>query len=517
MCQTNSKFNKVCLFLHPPENASDALSETLKKRYIEHGKKSHQSEGVRADSRLVHVRNAASTALKQLDYSTRIDTAEEFQDEVYHISPKQVTNVINTAQPGICISITGPRGIGKTTFIQRMCYCWALGYYLWKYRHLFWINLSTAPDEPLTNLPQLLTAALASTYGVSDSELQFVIREIEELNGQGVLIVLDHFKSELHSELLSNILRLNKITVIVCSFQAVKEATLHFQMLGLTDKQISQHVLHHYHYNQSRTEAFLRYLSSVPHLSYLKKIPVYLLGLLAVFDSIPTTYPTETLMTFLACLAILKFNPQDEIKHQIQKLDTMPISEFLRSLSLPVGPQFQYLYSNDKLLLNTRALWMHRVHVALPLRSGELFQLTEYPLLYDLLVSLHLYSLQQPLEGTLSELSSQKELLHFTLMFSPHIKGEITRQKQGTTNMTVYLDSYESYITPSCDIVGSISLSHATISARTMYTLISCARRLDFSKCTFSPGAAAVLANSIGSGSNMHTMESDRSVVEYVW
>ena len=516
-CVRLTNFNKVFISLHPPENASDALSETLKKRYIEHGKKSHQSEGLRADSRLVNVRNAASTALKQLDYSTRLDTAEEFQDEVYHVSPKQVTNVINTAQPGTCNSITGPRGIGKTTFIQRMCHCWALGNCLWKYKLLFCINLSTSPNERIINLTQLLTAALSSTHDVRASERQLAIREIEELNGHGVLIVLDHFRNDLHNELFSNILMLKKITVVVSSVQAVKEATVHFQMLGLTDKQISQHVLHHYHYDQSRTEAFLRYLSSVAHLSYLKKIPVYLLGLLAVFDSIPTTYPPGTLMTFLACLASIKFNPQEEIKHQIQKLDAMSITEFLRSLSLPVGPQFQYLYSNDKLLLNSRALWMHLVHVALPLRSGELFQLTEYPLLYDLLASFHLYSLQQPLEGTLSKLSAQKELLHFTLMLSPHIKGEIMRQKQGTTIMTVYLDSYDSYITPRCDIVRSISLSHTAISARKMYNLVSCARRLDFSKCTFSPGAAAVLANSIGSGSNMHTMESNRSVVEYVW
>ena len=451
-----------------------------------------------------------------MDFSTQIDTGKEFQGEIYHISPKQVTNVIHTAQQGTRISITGPRGIGKTTFIQRMCHSWALGYCLWKYRLLFWIDLSTAPDEPLNDLSQLLTAALSSTHDVSESELHFAIREIEELNGQGVLIVLDHFKSELHSELLCNILRLNKIVVIVCSFQAVKEATVNFQMLGLTDKQISRHVLHHYHYDQSRTETFLRYLSSVPHLSYLKKIPVYLLGLLAVFDSIPTAYSPETLMTFLACLAILKFFPQEKIKHQLQKMETNPTSEFFKSLSLPVGPQFQYLYNNDKLLLNRRALWMHRVHIALMLRSGEWLQLTEYPLFYDLLASLHLCSLQQPLEQTFSYLSSHKELIGFTLMLSPHIKEYIMKQAQGNI-FTAYTGSYDSNISPRWDILESMSVSHTAISARTMYTLISCANRLDFSRCTFSPEAAALLANSIGSGSNMHTMESNCSVVEYVW
>ena len=451
-----------------------------------------------------------------MDYSSQIDTVEEFQDEVHHVSPKEVSNVIHIARPGTCISITGPRGIGKTTFIQRMCHCWALGYCLWKYRLLFWINLSTAPDEPLNNLPQLLAATVSSTHDVSDSELQFAIREIEELNGQGVLIVLDHYKSGLHSELLSNILRLNKITVIVCSFQAVKKATVHFQMLGLTGKQISQHVLHHYHYDQSRTEAFLRYLSSVPHLSYLKKIPVYLLGLLAVFDRIHNMYHPETLITFLACLAILKFVPQEMMKHQIQQLETMPTSEFFKSLSLPVGPQFQYLYSNDKLLFNRRARWMHRVLMPLALRSGEWMQLTEYPLLYDLLASLHLCKLQQPLEQTLSNLLSHKELICFTLIISPHIKGYIMKQAHGNI-FTAYTGSYDSDITPRLGILESISVSHTAISARTMYTLISFARRLLFSRCTFSPGAAALLANSIGSGSNINRMVSDCSVVEYVW
>ena len=465
---------------------------------------------------MVQVKNDASNALKELDYSTRLDTAEEFQDEVYQVSPKQVTNVINTARPGTCISITGPRGIGKTTFIQRMCHCWALGYCLWKYKVLISIDLSTTPDEPLTSLSQLLSTALSSIPDVHGSEHQLAIKQIEELNGQGVLIVLDHFRNDLHSELLSDILKLEKIIVVVSSFQAVKKATEHFQMLGLTDKQISQHVLQHYHYDQSRSEAFFRYLSSVPYLSYLKKIPVYLLGLLTVFDSIPNTYPPEILMTFLACLAVIKFSPQENIIHHIQKLDTMPTSEFLRSLSLPVGPQFQYLYSNDKLLLNRRALWMHYVHVALPLRSGELFQLTKYPLLYDLLASLHLCSLQQPLEGTLSHLSSHKEFLYFTIMFSPQINREFMRQKMDSV-ATAYIDSYDSDITPRWDMLEEISVSHTALSARTMYTLISGASRLDFSRCSFSPGAAAILTNSIGSGSSMQTMESDHSVVKFAW
>ena len=514
MKENKLSFTKYFIFCSP-EPTANAIGEKLKGKYHDHAELC-PSEVIKADSRLVQIKtDTHGNALRELDNSIRLDTVEEFQDEINCLSPKQVTNVINTVQPGTCISISGPRGIGKTTFIKRMCYCWALGYCLWKYELLFWINLSATPDEPLQNLPQLLTAALSSTH-VSDSELQLAVREIIELNGQGVVIVLDHFKSELHSELLSNILRLKKITIIVSTYQAVKEATIHFQMLGLTDKQISQHVLHHYHYDQSRTEAFLRYLSSIPHLSYLKKIPVYLLGLLAVFDSIPTAYLPETLMTFLACLTIVKFNTQERIKHRIQQLNTMPISDFFKSLSLPVGPHFQYLYSHEKLLLNRRAFWMHRVHVALPLRSGEWMQLTEYPLLYDMLASLHLCSLQQPLELTLSHLSRHKEHLCFTIMLSPHIKEEAMRQAQDTM-ITAYTGNYDSGITPRWGILESISVSHVAISARAMYTLVSGGNRLDFSRCTFSPGAAAVLANSIGSGSSMHKMESDRSVVEYVW
>ena len=462
--------------------ASDALSETLKKMYIEHGKQSHPSVGLLADSRVVQVKNDASNALKGLDYSTRLDTAEEFQDEVYQVSPKQVTNVINIAPPGICISITGPRGIGKTTFIQRMCLCWALGYCLWKYKFLIWIDLSTTSDEPLTSLTQLLSTALSSIHDVHASERQLAIKQIEELNGHGVLIVLDHFKNDLHRE-LSNNLRLQKITFVASSYQAVEEATVHFQVLGLTDKQISQNVLQHYHYHQSKTEAFFRYLSSIPHLSYLKKIPVYLLGLLAVFDCITTTYPPETLMTFLSCLALLKFSPQEEIEHQVQKMETMPISELLKSLSVPVGTNFQ---------------------------------LTEYPLLHDLLASLRLCSLQQPLEQTLLHLSSHKELFYFTIMLSPQIQREVMKQKFDNIT-TAYIGSYDSDITPRWDMSEAFSVSDTALSARTMYTLISGASRLDFSRCSFSPGAAAILTNSIGSGSSMHTMKYNHGVVKFAW
>jgi len=89
--------------------------------------------------------------------------------------------------------------------------------------------------------------------------------------------VLDHFTQQ-HSRLLSYILRSNQVTVLVSSSCAVEyaESEHHFHVLGLTDRQISQQVLHCYREDHSRAEHFLQYLSSVPNFSIFKRVPVYL-------------------------------------------------------------------------------------------------------------------------------------------------------------------------------------------------------------------------------------------------
>ena len=475
---------------------------------------------LQVDTQMVQLKEDASDELRKLDYCTRLETAEEFRDEVKSVSPKQVTNAITAAKPGACISIAGPRGIGKTTFIRRMCHCWALGYILQQYTLLFSIDLSTAAGRPLNDLSELLTAALTSTQAFTE------IRNVVEKESERVLVVLDHFTQQ-HSKLLSNILRSKQVTVVVSSSHAVEcvEHEHHFHILGLTDRQISQQVLHYCHDNHSRAEHFLQYLSSVPNFSILKRVPVYLSGLLRVFENISTAPPPCTLMSFLSCLALLMLNlSQSKLNRTAELLTSKSILDILSSPPSPFLPLFQIIclivYNKSKLLFHRTELvvWpmvlslMRPVHIALPLQSGEWLLLTPYPLLQDFLVSLRLCGLQQPVEETLQYLNTHKELHYFCWKLMTHVRTEV---EKGAKSMTVMSYSFEDDYTPG-SVSESVVVSHTAVSARGMYWYTVSSRRVTFTRCDFSPDAAAILSSSIGNGSTVHTLASDRRWVEYV-
>ena len=269
------------------------------------------------------VKDSASEALKLTDYSTRLETVEEFEDEVEKISPYKAIDLISSVKPGTCISVSGPRGIGKSTFIRRMCHCWATGYKLRKFKLLLWIDLCTAPSKPYNNYTELLSASVVS-LGFS--------RRINVAN-YTLLVVLDHYSNQ-WEKMLDEMIR-KKITVVVMSWQPVRfesDDMIYIHVLGLTDEQISRQVLHYYQNSHSRAENFLQYLSSEPNFSYLKRVPVYLFGLLAVFDHTSTGHPPHTLTSFLSCLALMMVNvDESELNKLVSEriynvLDILPLS-----------------------------------------------------------------------------------------------------------------------------------------------------------------------------------------------
>ena len=478
---------------------------------------------------MVQLKEDASDELRELDYYTRLETVEDFRDEIESVSPKQVMNTITAAKPGTCISVTGPRGIGKTTFIRRVCYSWGLGYVLWQYKLLFSIDLSTVVGEPLNDLSELLTAALTSTQAFTETEIGNVVRSVVKRKSERVLVVLDHF-SQQHSELLLNILKSKQVTVLVSSSHAVKcarcESYLH--MLGLTDRQISQQVLHYYHDDHSRAEHFLQYLSSVPNFSILKRVPVYLSGLLCVFENISTAHAPHTLMSFLSCLVLLMLNlSQSELNRIAHLLTSRSIYDILRSPPCPTWVLFRIvcrllhekhksLFHRSELVVWPSALSLMRpVHIALPLRSGEWLLLTQYPLLQDFLVSLRLCGLQQPVEETLQYLDTHEELLYFCFQLMSHVQMEVEKRAKSKNFVTVMSYSYEDACTP-VSVSEAIMVSHSAVSAWAMYWYTCSSRMVIFSTCDFSPAAAAILSSSIGHGSTVHTLASDRRWVEYV-
>ena len=513
--------------LSSPLDTTTTLRQQLEERYIQHANMSGE-DMLQVDTQMVQLKMDTSDELRRLDYCTRLETAEEFREEVESVSLKQVINTITAAMPGTCISIAGPRGIGKTTFIRRMCNCWALGYVLRQYRLLFSIDLSTAADQPLNDLSKLfMAAALTSAQGLTKAEITSVVRNVMDKGSERVLVVLDHFTQQ-HSELLSNILRSKQVTVVVSSSHAVEcvEHEHHFHVLGLTDGQIYQQVLHYYCDDHSRTEHFLQYLSSVPNFSILKRVPVYLSGLLCVFEKISIAPPPRTLIGFLSCLALIMLNvSQSELNRTAELLVSKSILDILSSPSSLSLPLFQtvssIVYKKSKSLFHKMELvaWpsalslMRPVHIALPLQSGEWVLLTQYPLLQDFLISLHLCGLQQPVEETLQYLDTHKELHYFCGKLMPHI---LTELEKGTKSTIVMSYSYEDDYTPGSSS-GSVVVAHTAVSSRAMYWYTFSSSGVIFTRCDFSPAAAAFLSSSIGHGSTVHTLTSDRRLVEYVW
>ena len=491
------------------------LAKVLKNHYT--GTQDPQRKSVskkkRVDTRFIKLKKGASKALKEFDYTTKLQTVEEFRDEVQTVSPKQVVNLISLAPPGTLISITGPRGIGKSVFISRMCHYWALGYGLRRCEVLFWLDMATAPDQPFHNYRNLLSAALIPlNYSgkIHDDAMS--------------VVVLDNYSSQ-WNEVLVQMLQM-KITVVVTSYEPVRTMTEsvsrhHIHLVGLTDDQISQLVLHYYRAEeQSKCEPFLQYLSTVPNFSRLKRVPVYLFGLLCVFDAIPTpNRMPDTLTAFLSCLSLLVVHehPKCALERSfLQTIDNLP-STSKKSMQKICQFIFEKRIMSHDLFVSVNRSFLRPEPSALCLQSGKSLQLTAYPLLDDYLASVHLCSLEQQVTEVVQYITAHTNMYYFCLNLMPHIKSVTTRQPETRNALTHVCYSYEDSNSTAYTF-QSIELSNCAVTEATMKYLTHIARIVEFVDCDVSSAATAILCSSIGDGGSVHayTMPGDTTSVEYV-
>ena len=453
------------------------------------------------------LKDGASEALKLVDYSTRLETVEEFEDEVESLYPTNAIDLISSVEPGTCVSITGPRGIGKSTFIRRMCHCWATGYKLQKLKSLLWIDLCTAPSKPYNNYTEVLSASQDS-LGLSQSvpTLHFDVP---------TLVVLDHY-SNIWANILDEMTK-EKITVVVISLQPVRferNRMVYIHLLGLTDEQISRQVLHYYQNNHSRAEHFLQYLSSEPNFTYLKRVPVYLFGLLAVFDYTSTGHPPQNLTSLLFYLALMMVNVDDS---KLNKLASERIYDILDESSRSLFPKIcqkvyfwfdtqqkqeqsvtfgMDFYSSIKHVVPKHELGdlasintslMEPLLVALPLRPGQWLQLIPFPLLNDFLASLHLCSLQQPSWITADFLKFHHQLVYFSLDLMPQLRDELVKLTSPCPHSLSYC--YDDGVEVDCWDTAI----HGLITSKDMYFLRTLGEvQLNYS-CHFTLNGLAVL------------------------
>ena len=470
----------------------------------------NKSRDFEFNSQLVVLKDSASEALKLIDYSTRLETVEEFEDEVNKIPPYKAIDLISSVKPGTCVSVSGPRGIGKSTFIRRMCHCWATGYKLRKFKALLWIDLCTAPSKPYNNYSELLSASLDS-FGHSQS-FNFDVP---------TLVVLDHYGSA-WAVILDELIK-DKITVVVISLQPVRFESgdmISIHLLGPTDEQISRQVLHYYQNSHSRAEHFLQYLSSVPNFNYLKRVPVYLFGLLAVFDHTSTGHPPHTLTSFLSCLALMMVNVDGS---KLDRLASERIYDIMDESSRSLFPkicekvyvwvdsqQKQYMqrkeknvafrmdcYSSMKHVVPTHelgdlvcinSLLMEPLLVALPLQPGQWLQLTTFPLLNDFLASLHLRSLQQPSGIKVNFLEFNYGLVYFSLDLMPHLTDEFVKHASNARHILSYC--YDDGVGCYC---GWDTPFHGLLTSKDMYILRTLGEVQLNTSCHFTRNGLAVL------------------------
>ena len=494
------------------EDAVEHVNQKLKSKYKELGNEWRQqnSRKFQVNTRLVRLNEYASVSLKQIDYSTRLETVEEFEDEVENISPYKAIDLITSVEPGTCVSVSGPRGIGKSTFIRRMCHCWATGYKLQKYKLLLWIDLCTAPFKPYNNCTELLSASLDS-LGLSQS-FYFDVP---------TLVLLDHYSNQWKNILTEMIEK--KITVVVISCQPPRlrsSRMIYIHLLGLTDEQISRQVLHYYQNNHSRAEHFLQYLSSVPNFSYLKRVPVYLFGLLAVYDHTSTGHTPHTVTSFLSCLALMMVNVDDS---KLNRLVSEEVYDVLDESSLSLFPkvcqklyvwvktqQTKYMQKKERSvafkmefyssmkhvvpkyelsdLASINSLLMEPLIVTLPLRPGQWVQLTPFPLLNDFLARVHLCSLQQPSDITVNVLRFNRELVYFCLDLMPHLRDEFVKLTSYSPHFLSYC--YDDAVEVDC---GWDAPFDGLLTSKDMYFLRTLGKVQLHPSCHFSLNGLAVL------------------------
>ena len=496
-------------FSYLSEDAVEHINQKLKSKYRELANEwqKNNSRKFQVNTRLVRLKDSASDALQLIHYSTRLETVDEFEDEVEIISSYKAIDIISSVKPGTCVSVSGPRGIGKSTFIRRMCHCWATGYKLQKFKSLLWIDLSTAPSKPYNNYTEVLSASLDS-LGLSQSvpTLHFDVL---------TLVVLDHY-SNIWENILDEMTK-KKITVVVISLQPIRfyrNRMIYIHLLGLTDEQISRQVLHYYQNSHSRAENFLQYLSSEPNFSYLKRVPVYLFGLLAVFDHTSTGHPPHTLTSLLSCLALMMVNVDDsklnklaservydildessrslfhKICQKVYDVDTQQKQERSVMFGMDFYSSMKHVVPKHELgdLASINSSLMEPHLVALPLRPGQWLQLIPFPLLNDFLASLHLCSLQQPSNVTVNVLKFHQELVYFSLDLMPQLREEFVKQTSPCPHSLSYC--YDDGVKVDC---GWNTPFHGLITSKDMYFLRTLGEvQLNYS-CHFTLNGLAVL------------------------
>ena len=253
------------------------------------------------DRRLGRVTEDTYERLTDIDYSSHFETLEHFSSEIETVSIKSFVNAIAIAKEKDCFFlIKGPPGSGRTVLLRRVCAFWARGFCLREFTLVLWLDLKAHPSSPSdVSLRTLLHYSLP--HG---SHLVSIQQWLERHGTQDILIVVDGVEGQAYSEWepFVELLAGTKASVILTAtspvqikdptrstwYQACYMNLCQYDMLGLSQDQISKQVIHHYCLNSSRAEEFLMYILEAHDIRALCSSPPYLAAVLFVFDNVNT-------------------------------------------------------------------------------------------------------------------------------------------------------------------------------------------------------------------------------------
>ena len=256
-------------------------------------------ELLRFDRRLGRVTEGTDKRLRDINYSSHFETLEHFSSEIEAVSIKSFVNTVGKKKNRFFL-IKGPPGSGRTALLRRVCVFWAQEFCLRKVTLVLWLDLKAHPTAPSdVSLRGLLHYSLPQ-----GSHLDSIQQWLERHSTQDILILVDGVEGQASNEWKPFLewLAGTKASVILTATSPIqiKVSTrstgyhtqylnlCQYDLLGLSQDQISKQVIHHYCHDPSRAEEFLIYISEAHDIRALCSSLPYLAAVLFVFDSMST-------------------------------------------------------------------------------------------------------------------------------------------------------------------------------------------------------------------------------------
>ena len=239
------------------------------------------------DRRLGRVTKDTDERLRDINYSSWFETLEHFSSEIETVSIKSFVNTVAKKKDCFFL-IKGPPSSGRTVLLRRVCASWVRGFCLRKFTLVLWLDVKAHPSAPSdVSLRTLLHYSLPQ-----GSHLDSIQQWLERHGTQDILIVVDGVDGQAYNEwepFLDLLINTEASVILTDTYPWDGMGDRQYDLLGLSQDQISKQVIHHYHHDPSRAEEFLMYISEAHDIRALCSSPLYLVAVLFVFDSVSTT------------------------------------------------------------------------------------------------------------------------------------------------------------------------------------------------------------------------------------